>query len=187
MCEINRGLYYYEQRWGLATQPELRFLKQIMGNTPSISSLVGKELRARHVEDLPPVVPGRCILRAIRLNQVRPYFLLLAEHPREPVLYVIAQLRCATPLPASNHFWNRTWTTYLACFGIVLAVDPPLRLYLQIPLEEQQEVCAGHGASSEEVCGHPAIFKIVWCRPVREDVNEELASGFESARNLGHE
>lgn len=69
----------------------------------------------------------------------------------------------------------------------MLSVDPPLLLQRQLALKVQQQVGRWHGAAAEEVVGHPAVFKVVGCALVGEDVDEELASRLEGTGYLGHE
>lgn len=68
----------------------------------------------------------------------------------------------------------------------MLAGNPPLALEVQVFLEEEEQVRRWHGAAGEEVCAHPALFEVVRSVLVGEDVDEELASGLESTRDLGH-
>ncbi len=63
---------------------------------------------------------------------------------------------------------------YLASLAVVLAVYPPLPLYLQILLEIEQQVCRGHCSAGEEVCGHPAICEVVWRSSVDKDMHKEI-------------
>lgn len=75
----------------------------------------------------------------------------------------------------------------LACFGVVLATNPPLSNNLQIALEEEQEICTGHRAASEEMGRHPAVFEVIWRVFVRKDVNKELAFGLQERVDLRKE
>lgn len=68
----------------------------------------------------------------------------------------------------------------------MLSVDPPLLLQRQLALKVQQQVGRRHGASAEEVVGHPAVFKVIRGALVGEDVDEELATRLKSAGYLGH-
>src|SRR3569833_2865122 len=43
-------------------------LEQIVGNSPRVTSFIREQLRAGHIEDLPPVVPRRRVLLAVRLH-----------------------------------------------------------------------------------------------------------------------
>lgn len=105
-----------------------RLGKQVMANTPLLATIPGKQLRARQVEYLPPVEPFQRLLFSIGFLQVWPDLLLCRGHLVEPVI---------------------------ACLRVVLAIDPPLLLDIQVSLEEQQQVGRGHGAAGEEVLGHP--------------------------------
>lgn len=54
---------------------------------PSISTLISKELRASHVEDLPSMEPHCCVVLAIGLLQMGPYFSLTIVHLGQPILH----------------------------------------------------------------------------------------------------
>ena len=131
-----------------------------MANSPLVATIPSKQLRASKVEHLPPVKPLAHALRTIRLDQMRPNLTLSSRHLRIPVL---------------------------ACLRIVLAIDPPLMLELEIPLEVQQQVGRRHSPTSEEVLRHPTRFEIVGRALVREEVHEELSAGFEQRGDFGEE
>ena len=96
--EIGFGAVYIEQmkkklrneikRCNTLPNPKLRarLLEQIVRYAPCVSALVRKQLRTRHVEDLPAVVPRCCVFLAVRLDEVRPDFFLAGRHLGQPVL-----------------------------------------------------------------------------------------------------
>ena len=131
-----------------------------MADSPLIATIPSKKLRASKVEHLPPVKPLAHALRTIRLDQMRPNLTLSSRHLRIPVL---------------------------ACLRIVLAIDPPLMLELEIPLEVQQQVGRRHSPASEEVLRHPAGLEIVGRALVREKVHEEFPAGLEQRGDFGEE
>lgn len=131
-----------------------------MAHSPLVATIPSKKLRASKVEHLPPIEPLAHTFRPVRLDQMRPNRGLRRRHLRIPVL---ARLR------------------------VVLAVDPPLVLELEIPLEVQQQIGRGHRAAGEEVLRHPAGLEIVGCALVREQVHEELAAGLEQGGDFGEE
>lgn len=65
-------------------------LETIVSNTPDVTSLKRKELRASHVEDLPPIVPRGRVLLSVRLDEVRPKLLLVLDHGGKPVLSIVS-------------------------------------------------------------------------------------------------
>jgi hypothetical protein len=75
----------------------------------------------------------------------------------------------------------------LARLGIMLAINPPLLLNVEIALEIQQQIRRRHRAAREEMLRHPSTFKIVRRALVREQVHEEFAAGFEEGGDFGEE
>jgi len=67
-------------------------LEQVMGDPPCVSSLIRKQLRTCHVEDLPPIVPHGRVLLPIGLGQMRPNILLASSHFGQPVLVFMSAL-----------------------------------------------------------------------------------------------
>jgi hypothetical protein len=131
-----------------------------MANAPLLTSIPSKQFSTSKVEDLPPVEPLGNTLLAVSLNKMRPDGGLRSRHLRIPVL--------ASP-------------------RVVLAVDPPLLLNLQITLEIQQQISRRHRAAREEVLRHPAGLEIVGRALVREQVHEKLAAGFQQGGDFGEE
>jgi hypothetical protein len=123
-----------------------------MANAPLLTAVPSEQLRTGKVKDLPPVEPLGNTLLAISLNKMRPDGSLRRRHLRIPVL---------------------------ASLCVVLAINPPLLLNLQIPLEIQQQIRRRHRAAREEVLRHPAGLEIVGRALVREQVHEEFAAGFQ--------
>lgn len=150
-----------------------RLLEKIVRYAPGVSALVRKQLRTRHVEDLPAVVPRCCVFFAVRLDEVRPDFFLAGRHLGQPVL--------VTKESAGFKTKGERGRAHLAGLGIVLAIDPPLVLNLEIPLEIQQKIGRGHGPAREEVSRHPALLVVVRICLVCKDVHKELAPGLEGA------
>lgn len=109
-----------------------RFLKQIKRNTPCVSALISKQFRARHVEDLPSVIPHPSILLAVRLLQMRPYLHLLGYHVCKPVLRSFSAYVHGTSRVARGGI---EFPTHLASFRIMHAIDPPLPLDFEIFLK----------------------------------------------------
>jgi hypothetical protein len=130
----------------------LGLLEQVVRHPPGIAPIEREQLRARHVEDLPPVKPPQRFALAVRLLNVRPDLLPLRRHLRQPGL---------------------------TCLCVVLPVHPPLLLQPQVALEVEEQVGGRHRAAGEEVRRHPAAFEVVGRVLVGEDVHEELSGGFE--------
>lgn len=65
-------------------------LETIVSNTPNVTSLKRKELRASHVEDLPPIVPRGSVFLSVRLDKMRPKLLLILDHCGKPVLSIVS-------------------------------------------------------------------------------------------------
>ena len=61
-------------------------LEQVMGHAPSVTILISEQLRARHIEYLPSIIPGACVFLPVRLDEVRPHLVLIGDHLGEPVL-----------------------------------------------------------------------------------------------------
>lgn len=97
-----------------------------MGHSPGVSSLVRKQLRACHIEDLPSVIPHGSVGFSIGFGQMRPDFVLARDHLGQPILKAISVEKVRACIN----------TTYLACLCVVLARNPPLGLELEISLEE---------------------------------------------------
>lgn len=129
--------------------------EEVVRYTPDVPALIGKQLRTRHVEYLPSIIPHAGVLLPIRLDQVRPYFLLVCEHLAQPVLGRQCQPMSFLYVLVMGKMVGKA---YLACFGIMLSVDPPLFLDLEVPLKEEEQVGGWHGASREEVRCHPALL-----------------------------
>lgn len=88
----------------------LWLLKQIMGNSPSVSSLICEQLRAGHVEDLPAVVPSACIRLAISLHQMRPDLLLVRQHGGQPLLRLMSAVCYGQVNSRSGHLPHKSWS-----------------------------------------------------------------------------
>jgi hypothetical protein len=131
-----------------------------MANTPLLTAIPSKQFSTSKVEDLPPVEPLRNTLLTIRLNKMRPDSSLRSRHLSIPIL--------ASPC-------------------IMLAINPPLLLDLQIPLEIQQQISRRHRTAREEVLRHPARLEIVGRALVREQVHEEFAAGLQQGGDFGEE
>ena len=67
------------------------------------------------------------------------------------------------------------------------SVHPPLVDQIEIFLKIMQQVGRWHGTPCEEVGTHPTFFKIIRCRFVIEDVQEEFALRLERLGDLCHE
>lgn len=150
----------FESHTKLALRRLARLLEQIMADTPLLTAVPRKQLRASQVEHLPAVEPFRHIRLPIRLLEVRPDLLFARVHLRQPVLTRL---------------------------GVMLATDPPLRFQLQVSLEKEEEIRGRHCPAGEEVIGHPSALEIVGRTLVGENVDEELAGRFEEGRDFGNE
>jgi hypothetical protein len=131
-----------------------------MANSPLLTTIPSKQLRTRQVENLPPMEPLRHALSTIRLNKMRPDLIPRSRHLLIPVL---------------------------ARLSIVLAVNPPLLLNIEMFLEVKQQIRRRHRAARKEVLRHPPALEIVWRALVREQVHEEFAAGFEEGGDFGEE
>jgi hypothetical protein len=138
----------------------LRLLKQIMADSPLLTTIPSKQLGTRQVENLPPMEPLRHALSTISLNKMRPDLIPRSRHLLIPVL---------------------------ARLSIVIAVNPPLLLNVKMFLEVQQQIRRRHRAAREEVLRHPPGLEIVRRALVREQVHEEFAAGFEEGGDFGEE
>lgn len=78
-------------------------------------------------------------------------------------------------------------TTYLASFGIVNSIHPPLPLNFEVLLVVQKQIRRHHRASGEEMGSHPTLLIVVWRILVSKDVAEELAARLECPSNFCHE
>ena len=135
-------------------------LKQIMAYSPSIPTLIRKQLCTSHVKYLPAIKPHRRLLLPIRLLQPRPNLLLTPIHLIQPIL---------------------------ARSRIVRTTDPPLRAQRQVILEEMQQVRARHRPAREEMLAHPACFEVVRGVSVRKDMHEQLTLGLQCMSDLAHQ
>ena len=131
-----------------------------MRNAPRVSTLIRKQLRARHIKDLPPIPPSYHLPLAIRLHKMRPNLLPTLNHLRQPVL---------------------------ASLGIVLPIHPPLPLDLQIALKIQQQIRTRHRPAREKMLRHPPALEIIRRALVRENMHKSLAGEFEGATDFGEE
>jgi hypothetical protein len=75
----------------------------------------------------------------------------------------------------------------LARLSIMLAINPPLLLDIQMFLEIQQQIRRRHRAAGEKVLRHPPALEIVRRALVREQVHEEFAAGFEEEGDFGEQ
>jgi hypothetical protein len=70
-------------------------------------------------------------------------------------------------------------------FFVVATVPGPLLVHVQVALETQGQVCAGHDSAGEEVTAHPVAGAVVdegvGRGTVAEDVHEELPAGTQPA------
>mmetsp|Transcript_69206 Transcript_69206/g.218958 ORF Transcript_69206/g.218958 Transcript_69206/m.218958 type:complete len:266 (+) Transcript_69206:156-953(+) len=125
-----------------------------MADAPLLPARIVEQLGAAHVKDPPPHPPLGRVHLAVRLGKDALDRGLVRILAREPVV---------------------------AGAAVVLAVDPPMALDAKVVLEVQEEVVRGHGASREEVLGHPIVlafdFEVIRVLHVREDVDEHEAAG----------
>lgn len=66
------------------------------------------------------------------------------------------------------------------------SIYPPLLLDMQLFLKIEQQISRRHGATSEEMRCHPALLEVVRCAAVGKNVNKQLATRLQGARNLRH-
>jgi hypothetical protein len=76
--------------------------------------------------------------------------------------------------------------THFTRLGVVFPRYPPLLLDLQMVLKVQQQVRRRHRPTGEEMSTHPAFLEIIRSHVMCKYVYKELASGFQSSRDLRH-
>ena len=134
--------------------------EQVVAHHPLLAAVEPEQLRARQVEQPPVHVPLPPPPLPVRLLQDR------LQLPAAPVLVHEAQPGVARLL-------------------VVPPVHAPVVRRVEVIAEVEQEVVARHRPAGEEVVGHPALVEVIGVAEVGEDVEEELAGGFEKAVDLG--